>query len=97
MIAFPVVAQYLAQVDFVNQPYSDASYWRMRNRWMFAGLDGLLVGSVLSVVLGFWWAWRCDKSAGLFGRAVSSAVLIEVVNITVAFAGCSALGAVTKP
>ena len=54
------------------------------------GIEGLLAGTAMSFILGFWWARDGEES--FIGRCVSAlgyGMVIEFINLFVAFAGCT--------
>ncbi len=54
------------------------------------GVEGLLVGTAMSFILGFWWARDGEES--FIGRCVTAlryGIVIEFINLFVAFAGCT--------
>ena len=55
------------------------------------GLDGIMVAALMSLVFGFWWAWKTRDSLQercVFGLVYATG--IALVNLAVAYAGCSA-------
>lgn len=94
LVAFPVVGQHLADLRFLAVPYSESEYWRNRNAWMFSGGTGILIALGLCLLLGL--CWGATRKEPSLAEGVSFAVVIAIINFTVAFAGCSAVGAIVS-
>ena len=68
---------------------SDGGYDKITR--ISVGLDGIMVAALMSLILGFWWAWKAQDSLQercVFGLVY--AIAIAFVNLAVAYAGCSA-------
>ena len=68
---------------------SDGGYDKITR--ISVGLDGIMVAALMSLILGFWWAWKAHDSLrerSVFGLVY--AIVIAFVNLAVAYAGCNA-------
>ncbi len=93
LVAHPVIAQRLADLEYLRGP-QDVEHWHRRTfQWIGTGQQALWESGLAALVLGIWWVGGQPTFKTRVREGLWLGFSIWLVNLMLAFPGCIAIGA----